>query len=310
MTAQVFDDLTMAFVGAFQAGTTALAPVSVALLGVLAVIAWYWDYSTVVMSSGAGLSEALAACIWIILRCGIALWVVTSIVPMSAAAAQSFTAWGLAAAGGNAGSAGSAALPSTALTIATQAMTPQQSFIDKMISLGMVWPEAYKQHFDVSGWIVWVGAVLVTLHQMLILIEFSAAVFASTVLLPWAVWQPLGWIGEAAAGWLVGCVIRLFVTAGFMGMSVPLIQTAAQSNVTGGGDPTVYGAFLLPALALIWAILAWVVPGRAGALVGSGLGLSGFTLAGAAASSVRGLLLAQSAWQGATRVTSAMLRRG
>ena len=60
---------------------------------------------------------------------------------------------------------------------------------------------------------------------------------------------------------------------------------------------------------VLFGVVAWIVPGRAANLVGSGLGLSGSLIAGVAAGSARSLLLVHSLVQSAQRVISPMLSR-
>ena len=62
-------------------------------------------------------------------------------------------------------------------------------------------------------------------------------------------------------------------------------------------------------LYVLFGVVAWIVPGRAANLVGSGLGLSGSLIAGVAAGSARSLLLVHSLVQSAQRVISPMLSR-
>src|SRR5262249_18775218 len=45
-------------------------------------------------------------------------------------------------------------------------------------------------------------------------------------------------------------------------------------NMTGGGDPTYFGAIIAGITSLIFAILAWVIPARAAAIAGRGVSLA------------------------------------
>jgi len=58
--ATVFDDITNGFVTALQSGTQTLAVFSIPLLGVLGLIAFYWELGPRLMLGGAGLGDALA----------------------------------------------------------------------------------------------------------------------------------------------------------------------------------------------------------------------------------------------------------
>src|SRR5262249_60695685 len=45
-------------------------------------------------------------------------------------------------------------------------------------------------------------------------------------------------------------------------------------NMTGGGDPTYFGAIMAGIASLIFAILAWVIPARAAAIAARGVSLA------------------------------------
>ena len=67
----LIDDILGAFIQALQAGQGTLATFSLAILGVCAVISYYREYSVTVMSSGAGLGDALAHALTLILTISI-----------------------------------------------------------------------------------------------------------------------------------------------------------------------------------------------------------------------------------------------
>src|SRR6516164_1409867 len=70
------------FLSAIQAGTIAVAPYGIGALGVLALIAYGTRQWPLVMSSGAGLGDALAGFLLLVLGLGITLWMLTKIIPM------------------------------------------------------------------------------------------------------------------------------------------------------------------------------------------------------------------------------------
>src|SRR6516165_8478679 len=113
------------------------------------------------------------------------------------------------------------------------------------------------------------------------------SVLVATVLLPWGMLSATSFLAEFSVGWLGGNLIRLVVTGAFMGVAVPLYRTTAMANLTAAGDPSVYGQFLLVAVSLIFAIFAWVIPGRAAGMAGRGLALTGSSVLGAATGAAR-----------------------
>jgi hypothetical protein len=64
------DTITAAFLGALQGGWGTLAAFMLPILGVCAVISFYREYATTVMSSGAGLGDAMAHAILLIFAAG------------------------------------------------------------------------------------------------------------------------------------------------------------------------------------------------------------------------------------------------
>jgi hypothetical protein len=104
--------------------------------------------------------------------------------------------------------------------------------------------------------------------------------------------------------------VRVLVTASIVGIGRPLFRTLTP-NLSSGGDPTAYSSAVLGIASCIFAVLAWVVPGRAAAIAGRGVSLAlhgGTLLAGAgslvsvAAGPLRGVLLAQQAIRGVSQL--------
>ena len=304
MLATVFDDITNAFVAALQAGTQILAVYSLPLLGVLGLIAFYWQLGPKLMI-GAGLGDALAGCLLFLLQIGVGYWVLFNLIPLSQAAFTTFLGWG-ASVTGSTFTAAQLAQPSVIMTMGAVAIAPQKSFIDRMIGLAKVFDFDHVINFDIAGWLIWFAVLAVALHQIMILIEWHMSVMNATVLLPWGMLNPTAFFAEASVGWLGGTLIRLLVTGAFMGIAVPLYQSVSTSNTNAAtGDPSVYGQFLLVAVSIVFAILAWVIPGRAASLAGRGLALSGAQITGAAMGTARFYLLGSNVIRG----VSSMIRR-
>jgi len=268
------------------------------LLGVLGLIAFYWELGPKLLLSGAGLGDALAGTLLHLPLVGAGYWIVVNLVPMADAAFTTFLGWG-ASVTGSTFTATQLGKPSIMMQMGALAIAPQISFIDRLIGWGKVFDFDHIVNFDVAGWIIWFAVLAVALHQMMILIEWHMSVLTAKVLLPWGILRPTAFLSEASVGWLGGNLIRLLVTGAFMGIAVPLFQRISTSNLNAAtGDPSVYGQFLLVAVAIVFAILAWVIPGRAAYLAGRGLGLSGAVIAGAAMGTMRFTLFGGSVLRG------------
>jgi hypothetical protein len=78
-------------------------------------------------------------------------------------------------------------------------------------------------------------------------------------------------------------------------------------NTTGGGDPTLYSSIVVAATSGVFALLSWVIPGRAAAIAGRGVSLAvhGGTLMAGAAGGLRGVIAVTMAIRG----ISSMIRR-
>ena len=112
-------------------------------------------------------------------------------------------------------------------------------------------------------------------------------------------------LAEFCIGWVTGGLIRILVTGAVVGISVPLF-TLVQLNTTGGGDPTFYSSLVVALVSAIFAMLAWIIPGRAAAIAGRGVSLvlTGSTIMSSAASAARGGMAVRGAVQGVSRMLS------
>jgi type IV secretion system protein TrbL len=296
----VLDDITAAFVAALQGGTALLGTFSLPLLGVLGVIAFYWRLGPALAAGEAGMGDAMAGTLLYTIVAGATYWILSNFIPMAQAAFDTFFGWGIAVSGF---SAGDLSHPSVVMTLAAHAIAPQKSFIDRLIGWGKVFDFDHVVNFDIAGWIVWLAMLFLALHQMMLIIEWNLALLAATVLIPWGLLSPTAFLAEVAVGWIGGNLVRLLVTGAFMGIAIPLFQGVATTDLSASnGDPSMYQHFLLAAVAVVFAILAWVIPGRAAWMVGRGLGLTGNSIVGAAAGTARFYLLGGSLIRGASRM--------
>jgi P-type conjugative transfer protein TrbL len=304
MNATALDTITNAFVDALQGGTNALAIFSIPLLVIFATIAFYVQLGSLVASGSAGVGDALASTLLSCVKTGVFYWLLINLSSIAAAAFDTFLQWGMAA--GGTFSAGSFRTPSSLINLGFRAVLPIQEFMDRSAGWVAVWN--YGNHFiyTLAKFTVLIAFFLVALHLMMTIIEYNMAVLVGTVLIPWGVLQPTAFFTEFSIGWLTGGLVRVLVTGAIVGVAVPLFDLVAV-NTTSGGDPSLYSAVVMAFTSLVFAILAWVVPGRAAAIAGRGvsLALHGGAIIAAASGGLRGVVLAQAAIRG----ISSLIRR-
>src|SRR5207245_10243483 len=101
----LIDAITAGFLGAIDAGQQALAVFAIPILAISALISYYREYSATVMSSGAGLGDALAHALLIIFAAGCYMFVLVQLFAIAQAALDTVFFWGLLGAGGGVSSA-------------------------------------------------------------------------------------------------------------------------------------------------------------------------------------------------------------
>ena len=180
------------------------------------------------------------------------------------------------------------------------------SFTMSFAGWGSLWNPFVLCTYILSYWGILIAFCCIALHLMMTIIEYNLAVLVGTVLIPWGVLQPTAFFTEFSIGWLTGGLVRILVTAGIVGIAVPLFDLVTL-HTTGGGDPTLYSAIVVALTSGVFAILSWVIPGRAAAIAGRGvsLALHGGTLLAGAASGARGVLVVNAA----ARAATSLLRR-
>src|SRR3989442_3402357 len=136
--------------------------------------------------------------------------------------------------------------------------------------------------------------------------KYQMALHVGAVLIPCGVLQPTAFFSEFSIGWLTGGLVRVLVTGAIVGIAVPLFSLVKVAT-TSGNDPTFYSALVVAITSGIFAILSWVIPGRAAAIAGRGvsLALHGGTIVSGAAGGLRGVLAVTTALRG----ISSLIRR-
>jgi type IV secretory pathway TrbL component len=302
------DTITAAFLGALQGGWGTLAAFMLPILGVCAVISFYREYATTVMSSGAGLGDAMAHAILLIFAAGCYLFLLTQLFPIAQAALDTVFYWGLLGAGGGV-SAGQLRTPSFIFETGLKAAKPIADFDTWMRSVQSTFKLAAHPGDLIAYWAIILSFLGITLHVTMMLVEFYLAVMLSSVLIPWGIWRLTSGIAEFSLGWLMGSLIRALVTAAMIGIATPTFDLLNQP-VPGDGFFTYAQTFRLVGGSLLYLFLAWIIPTRAATLAGqASLGLTGSTLVSGAMSGGRfGMMLSGLAGS-VSRVISPMLRR-
>ncbi len=291
MNTQILNDITSAFVNAIEAGTRILGQLSIPLLAVCAVIAFYVQLGPQLASGGVSLSEALGNFLLKVLKIGIFYWLLLHLTDLTDAAFRTFVQWG-ASAGGNF-TAGQFLNPAAVADIGFRLARPIREFTDSFIKWLAVWDWPTLFLYSLSYYLIVASFMLIALHLMMTIIEFHLAVMVSTVLIPWGVLQPTAFLTEFSFGWITGGLVRVLVTAALIGIATPLFHQV-RFTTSSGGDPTFYSAVLCGLTSGVFAILAWVIPTRAAAMAGRGvsLALNASTIVAGAASGARFAVLA------------------
>jgi type IV secretion system protein TrbL len=288
----MIDTITRAFLDALQTGQGALAQYSLPLLGVFVVLAFYLEMTPLLLFAGSAVSgDAVGSFVLLVLKSGIFYWLLLRFADLAQAAFDTFLQWGLAPTGGSL-SVAQFRMPSTVMVIGFRAGAKLKLFVDAFSGWGAMWNFFTLATYTAAYWIVVVSFAAMALHMMMVLIEFHMAVLVGYVLIPWAILRPTAFFGEFSVGWLTGALVRIFVTGATMGIAVPLFDLIG-FRTTGGDDPTFYSAVVCALTALIFAILSWVIPGRAASIAGRGMSLAlhGGTVMAGAAGGMRGVLV-------------------
>lgn len=305
MNSAILDTITAAFVGAIQAGTGALAAYSLPLLAAFALIAFYVHVGPLVASGGAQVGDAVAGVVLIAVKAGVFYWLLVNLAPMATAAFATFLQWGVTPA--SSGFSGAAFLaPSKVLDVGFVLATPIRAFTDRLLNWAAVWNWPTLLTYTLTYYLILLAFGFIALHLMMTIIEYHLAVLVGTVLIPWGVLQPTAFFSEFSLGWITGGLVRVLVTSSIVGIAVPLFSLVKLTR-TAGEDPTLFTALVAGLTSGIFAILSWVIPGRAAAIAGRGvsLALHGGTILAGAAGAGRGVLLVSHVMRGA----SSLLRR-
>jgi type IV secretory pathway TrbL component len=304
----LIDDITGAFIAALASGWATLATFAVPILGVCAVISYYREYSTTVMSSGAGMGDALAHGILLIFAAGCYLFLLTNLFPMAQAALDTVFYWGLQGAGGNVTGA-QLRTPSFIFETGLKAAKGIADFDTVMRAAASTFHLVAHPGDLIAYWAIVLAFLGVTVHVAMMLVEFYLAVMLSSVLIPWGIWRLTSGLAEFSLGWLTGCLIRALVTSALVGVATPTF-TLLNQPVPGAGFFTLPQTFRLVAGSMLYLLLCWVIPVQAARLAGhASLGLTGSTLLSGAMTGARFGQMASNVGSAARRVISPLVQR-
>jgi type IV secretion system protein TrbL len=304
MDASLLDGITNAFVGALQGGLSTLSVYSIPLLVSFSVIAFYTQMWPLLASGSGVAAEGLAATLLSLVKFGVFFWILVNLEEMTTAALDTFFQWGQAPGGSL--SLGTFQQPSAIINLGFAIAKPlvdfHSSWIDRLVPTFALTLWGY----SLAYWAVVLSFFAVALHLVMVVIEFYMAVMCTAVLIPWGVVSVTAFFTEFSIGWVTGGLVRIMVTAAMIGIAQPLFSEMFVKT-TPGGDPTWYGSVTLGLGSLMYALLSWVVPGRAANIAGRGvsLALTASTVLSGAAGAGRGVLLVTSAIRG----VSSMMRR-
>lgn len=296
----LLDTIVLAFQSAIQTGTSTLALFSLPLLAVLGTIALYTALYPYLLQGG-GMGDALGATLFQLIKTGIFYWLLVNLTRLANSALLTFFSWGAAAGEGRITPLG-LLKPSTIVTIGQQATYPLAVVIDRLGGLWFTHSPWIALTYHISSWIILGSFVAVAITLAMTLLEFYFAVMVATVLLPWGILSPVAFLAEFAIGFITGGLVRVLLTAAIVGIATPLFLLV--SFPVGGGDPTAATAVTTAIAAILFAILAWVIPNRAAGIAGRGvsLALTGSTLIASASGAGRFVAAGVGAVRGVSRL--------
>ena len=303
----MFDTLTNAFINPIDGGFGILSRYGLPLLGVLGAIYLVLSLCDVVLR-GASLNELFATFLWALVKIGIFYWLIVIFRELALAALDTFVTWGLAPGGGQFGLP-DFLHPSSIVDAGFKAAVPLQDFIVKQTGWAAVKNFGQIILYRAAYVAVVVGFVGMALAVMVALVEMHLAIMAGIVLFPWGILSYTIFLSELAVSWIAAGLVRMFITAGLMGISVPLFALAALP-VSATVDPTIYSSLILAVVAVMFAILVWIIPNRTAGMAGRGaaLALTGQQIASSGMAGVQGAQFAAAAMMEIRRGVSQMVR--
>jgi type IV secretion system protein TrbL len=276
MNAEILNLVTETFNGALDAAFAALHVYSLGLLSVLGLMHLLLALGRLTAQGGTANLAALGEFLWVALRIGVFVFLVVVLDLIMDAAFLTFLQWGVDS--GNGGFSMADFLnPSQTVDAGFAAAKPLLGLIRNMIGIGMVWNMPTLFTYSIAYWIIVISFGLMALHVIMTLIEPKLAIATSAVLVPWGVMTQTAFLGELSLSWLTACFVRVLLTAALMAISFPLFELVTfpgGNPAEGGSDPKIYQAVVAAIVAIVFAVLAWVLPSRAASIGGRGMALA------------------------------------
>jgi type IV secretory pathway TrbL component len=269
----LFNRVATAFSVALDGAYASLHIYSIGLLAVLATM-----YFMVAMGQGLvgyiTLGEALGSLFWIVIKIGVFYFVLVVLYDlMWNAAFRTFIKWG-ADAGGGRFPFDRFMEPGSLVRQGFVVAYPIKVWLDQFIGLSLP--------FYVVDFLLMLGAYwtiifafgMLALHVLMALIEMKMAIATGAILIPWGVLTQTAFFAEMSISWMASGLVRVLLTALLMGIALPLFELLALPVPSFfGPDPTVVQSVGTALGAIVFAALAWVLPGRAAGMAGRGVAL-------------------------------------
>lgn len=267
----IFDKITGAFIQAIDGGFASLSTYALPLLALLGTI-----YLMLVLSEtflrGGSMNDLFANLLWACVKIGVMYWIIVIFRDLALAALDTFVAWGLVPSGGQFGLP-DFMNPSQVVTAGFRAAVPMQDYIVKQTGWAAVKNWGQVLVYRGAYAFVVLGFVAMGLAVMIALIEMHLAIMAGIVLFPWGILSYTMFLSELSIAWIAAGLVRMFLMAALMGISVPLFAWAALP--TGPGiDPGFSDSIILAVVAGVFGVLTWVIPNRAAGMAGRGAALA------------------------------------
>jgi type IV secretion system protein TrbL len=270
----LLNHIMVAFSIALDGAFAALTVYSIGLLSAFGLLHFYLSMS-LGLTGYIPIGEALARFLWTIVKIGIFYWLMTSLYDLIwNGAFRTFMVWGQSAGGGGFGEA-SFLDPATIVQQGFAAAYPIKLWVDQFIGPTMVFYLVDVAIGTIAYHVTVASFSGIALAVMMAVIEFKLALATAAVLLPFAIFTHTAFLGELSISWLVTGLVRILVTAILMGIALPLFTMLTLPTPTvEGPDPTAFQALSLGFGALVFAVLAWVIPNRAASIGGRGVALA------------------------------------
>jgi TrbL/VirB6 plasmid conjugal transfer protein len=308
-----------AFLAALQGLSSTLATYALPVLAFTAVIYWYWEGGWELAHGGGGLGDTLASGLRRIITIGILMFLVTHWAELCQAILDALLFW----------STGDAAAAAELLRSPGLIWEAGQKSAKPILQYD-TWLKGIASTFTfftspldlLSALAILMAFLAMTLSHGMILIEINLMIAVAAVTLPWALVRPVAHVGDFLIGWASGCFTRALVSSALLAIAVPLFESLAPPLATAGvawtdpmsgmpvpaSGPAFMDIFGVLATALLFLLLALIIPGRAARLVGSSLALTGSDIMAGAATVHRFAMMAAGAMSGARRVVSPLLK--